>query len=218
MTTLTQSAHSLYLEGVRIALKGETLIKLDACVNPGEVLTVMGPSGSGKSSLLAYIAGYLDRAFEAEGRVLLGGACLTDLPIEQRRVGVLFQDPLLFPHMSVAGNIMFALPHGLRGRKNRQRAAEQALASVGLDGYGANDPETLSGGQKARVALMRVLAAEPCVLLLDEPFSKLDTKLRDQVRRLVFDQAQARMLPVVMVTHDESDAMAAGGHIVHVEV
>ena len=114
---------------------------------------------------------------------------------------------------SVAGNVAFALPPEVKGRARRRALAEAALAEVDLGGFGSRDPDTLSGGQKARVALQRVLVSRPRLLLLDEPFSKLDMELRAQMRRLVFDRARAARLPVILVTHDASDAEAAGGAV-----
>lgn len=207
-------AESLILDGIDIRLGGRPLIALSAEVAPGETLTVMGPSGSGKSTLLAYIGGFLAAAFAAHGRVLVGALNLTDLPAEQRRAGILFQDPLLFPHMSVASNVAFAVPPDVRGRSARRVVAEAALGEVDLAGFGERDPDTLSGGQKARVGLARVLVSRPRLLLLDEPFSKLDMALREQMRELVFGRARQAGLPVILVTHDEADAHAAGGQVV----
>jgi putative thiamine transport system ATP-binding protein len=206
----------LTLDHVSIAIGGRTLLEVTHRVRPGEVLTVMGPSGSGKSALLAFIGGFLDPAFRAAGKVFVSGVELTALPAEDRRAGILFQDPLLFPHMSVAGNLVFALPEAVRGRSERRRLAEKALQDVGLAGLGERDPDTLSGGQKARVALARVLLSAPRALLLDEPFSKLDADLRQQMRELVFAKARESALPVVLVTHDEADAEAAGGPLIRI--
>lgn len=206
----------LRLDDVRIALDGHDLLLLSHTVAPGAVLTIMGPSGSGKSSLLAYIGGFLDAAFSASGRVLSGDTEVTALPAEERHVGILFQDPLLFPHMSVASNVAFAVPNSIHRRARRQAIAAGALSGVGLEGMGRRDPATLSGGQKARVALARVLVSEPRALLLDEPFSKLDAGLRDQIRKLVFAKARESGLPVLLVTHDEADAEAAGGAVVRI--
>ena len=206
---------ALHLDHVTISLGGRQLLAVDTQVQPGETLTIMGPSGVGKSSLLAYIGGFLDKAFTASGAVRMDGEDLTALPSHARRTGILFQDPLLFPHMSVAENLLFAMP---REAKDRQAQADGALMKAGLDGFGDRDPATLSGGQKARVALMRVLLAQPRCLLLDEPFSKLDTERRESVRSFVFGEAQRLNLPVVMVTHDAEDANAAmdatGGEII----
>jgi putative thiamine transport system ATP-binding protein len=206
----------LALDHVRISLDGRELLDIDAHVAPGEVLTVMGPSGSGKSSLLAYVGGFLDPAFEASGRVRVGDVDLTALAPEDRHAGILFQDPLLFPHMSVAGNLVFALPQGSGSRAQRRQKAELMLAEVGLEGMADRDPDTLSGGQRARVALARVLLSRPRTLLLDEPFSKLDADLRQQMRELVFAKAGAAGLPTILVTHDAADAMAAGGPILRI--
>lgn len=214
---MTQST-GLLLEKISISLQGRNLIDVNAHVRPGEVLTVMGPSGSGKSTLLAYIGGFLDPVFEASGCVRSDGIDLTALQPEARRVGILFQDPLLFPHLSVAGNAAFAIPADIRDRRERLEMAERALDAAGLAGFGQRDPDTLSGGQRARVALIRVLLSRPRLLLLDEPFSKLDAALRDQMRHMVFDQATAAALPVVLVTHDHADAQAAGGPIHHVSL
>jgi putative thiamine transport system ATP-binding protein len=203
----------LVLEQVRIALGDRELVSISARVGRGETLTVMGPSGSGKSTLLAYLGGFLDPAFTAGGAVRVDGVDLTSLKAEQRHAGILFQDPLLFPHLSVADNIAIAIPQAVRGRKKRRAMAEAALGDAGLSGYGDNDPDTLSGGQKARVALQRVLLSQPRLLLLDEPFSKLDAGLRQQTRQMVFAKAREAGLPVVLVTHDEADAEAAAGEV-----
>jgi putative thiamine transport system ATP-binding protein len=207
---------ALALHHVRIALLGRELFAapLDVTLRPGEVLTLMGPSGSGKSTLLNYLAGTLPPAFAAHGRVTIGDDDITALPPEARRIGILFQDDLLFPHLSVGDNLAFALPAAVRPRAERQRRVEQALVEAGLDGYANRDPSTLSGGQRARVALMRTLLAEPRALLLDEPFNKLDTPLRGGVRAFVFDHARERALPTLLVTHDEADARAAGGRVI----
>ncbi|MDD9911194.1 MAG: ATP-binding cassette domain-containing protein [Ahrensia sp.] len=204
---------ALIYDGVRIALNGRTLLDIQANVEAGQTLTIMGPSGSGKSSLLAYTGGFLGPAFEASGAILLNGQDVTQLPAYRRHTGILFQDPLLFPHMSVGGNLIFAVPQSIRGAERDERVA-QALAHAELPDFADRDPATLSGGQKARVALMRVLLAEPKALLLDEPFSKLDSGLRDQVRSFVFAEAKRQNLPTVLVTHDEADAEAAGGQVI----
>jgi putative thiamine transport system ATP-binding protein len=174
----------------------------------------MGPSGVGKSTLLATIGGFLDPAFAASGRVLIDDADVTDLPAERRRIGILFQDDLLFPHLSVGGNLAFGLTEAVRGRAARRERIETALATAGLAGFAPRDPATLSGGQRARVALLRTLLAEPRALLLDEPFAKLDTTLRRDFRSFVFAHASERKLPTLLVTHDAEDAKAAGGPII----
>ncbi len=202
----------LRLSGVCLRLHGRVLVEgLDASVAPGQCLTLMGPSGCGKSTLLAYLSGTLAPVFEASGSVCLGGSDITGLAPERRGVGILFQDDLLFPHMSVGANLAFALPAEVRPRAARQAQVDAALAEAGLPGLARRDPATLSGGQRARVALMRTLLARPRVLLLDEPFNKLDSQLRNDFRAFVFDHARERALPVLLVTHDEQDAQAAGG-------
>ncbi len=204
---------SLLLDTVSISMNGYELLSVHHKISAGEVLTIMGPSGVGKSTLLSYITGTLPGAFDASGRILLHGEDITDAAPHKRKVGILFQDDLLFPHLSVGGNLAFGLPKG-GTRAERADKVNAALAEVGLEGFADHDPDTLSGGQKARVALMRVLLAGPCALLLDEPFSRLDATLRDQIRSLVFQRAKAYQLPVVMVTHDLDDARAAGGEII----
>ncbi|MCA0938936.1 ATP-binding cassette domain-containing protein [Salipiger pacificus] len=203
----------LIFDRLRIAHHGAPLLSLDATVAPGEVLTVMGPSGSGKSTLLASIIGTLAPGFTLSGRIVLDGTEITHLPPEQRRTGILFQDELLFPHLSVGGNLGFGLPPRLRGKARRNKI-DAALRDIGLEGFAKRDPATLSGGQKARVALMRMLLAGPRALLLDEPFSKLDATRRGQIRALVFERARAQGLPVLLVTHDPEDAESAGGRII----
>ncbi|TFL19525.1 ATP-binding cassette domain-containing protein [Jannaschia formosa] len=206
-------AEGLRLEGVRLSQGERSLLEIDACVPPGTVTTLMGPSGSGKSTLLSFVMGDLAPGFRAEGRVTLDGRDLTGLAPEARHIGILYQDPLLFPHLDVAANLAFGLPRGGR-RAARRAAVEAALSEVALEGYGPRDPATLSGGQAARVALMRVLLSAPRALLLDEPFSKLDAELRAQMRELVFDRARVAAIPVLLVTHDAADAEAAGGPVI----
>ncbi|ATH77663.1 MULTISPECIES: ATP-binding cassette domain-containing protein [Halomonadaceae] len=207
---MNTARHALTLEQVRIFLAERELLHVEATIAPGDVLTVMGPSGSGKSTLLALLAGFLAAPFRAEGRLWLGERELSPLPAERRGIGLLFQDPLLFPHLSVAGNLRFGLP---RRSPQPQAQVAHALAQVGLAGYEARDPTTLSGGQQARVALMRLLLSQPRAVLLDEPFSKLDTALRQEMRALVFGQLRDAGLPTLLVTHDEADASAAGGDV-----
>lgn len=207
------SADSLHLESVSITLEGKPLLAVDTTIAPGNCLTIMGPSGVGKSSLLAFIGGFLPDAFVAKGHVLMGGQEITALPAHLRRMGLLFQDPLLFPHMSVGDNLLFALPAG-GGKSDRRQQVDDALASVDMADFSSRDPATLSGGQKARVALVRVLLSRPKALLLDEPFSKLDTTLRGQIRDLVFAEIARQNLPTVLVTHDRADADAAGGSVI----
>lgn len=211
------------LNAVALSLGGRCLIApLNLTVAPGEIATLMGPSGCGKSSLLAFICGALDPAFQSQGRVFLGSEDVTALPPERRRIGILFQDDLLFPHLSVAENLAFGLPPNRHSPAMRQAPAmrqeriARALAEADLEGFAERDPATLSGGQRARVALMRTLLAEPRALLLDEPFAKLDAGLRGRFRRFVFDHARAQSLPTLLVTHDPADAAATGGPVLEI--
>ena len=203
----------LSLQDVTITKGAAPLLSVSHDIASGEILTVMGPSGVGKSTLLAFVTGTLAADFTATGRVFLDGQDITNAPPHQRRVGILFQDDLLFPHLSVGANLAFGLLAGGTAAARKEKV-DEALSEVGLEGFADRDPATLSGGQKARIALMRMLLSEPCALLLDEPFSRLDAALRAQVRDMVFDRAKARGLPVLMVTHDADDAQAAGGVII----
>ena len=206
---------ALELHKVSISVGGRALLRgLTARVAPGDVLAVMGVSGSGKSSLLAWIAGTLGEPFVAGGELRLDGQDLSTLPIQQRRIGLLFQDDLLFPHMSVRDNLLFALPAG--ERTQRIAAADSALNEAGLDGFGDRLPSSLSGGQRSRVSLLRALLAQPRALLLDEPFSKLDTALRAQMREFTFTTLRERRVPVVLVTHDAAD-IPPGAQVINLD-
>lgn len=203
---------SLQIKHLQLFRHNEMLLSLNEQVNGGEILTVMGPSGSGKSSLLNWLTGTLPTGFNASGEVWLNGKNINNLPAHLRHIGVLYQDALLFSHLSVAGNIAFAMPQG--NKKQRLEKIEHALEQVGLKGMGSRHPDNLSGGQQARVALLRMLLSEPKAILLDEPFSKLDTQLRVDTRQLVFSQIREHKLPAIMVTHDHSDATAANGKVI----
>lgn len=205
---------ALRLDNLNVTRANETLVALNLTVDPGEVLTIMGPSGSGKSTALGAILGTLTASFVQTGRVFLGPRDITPLPPHLRRVGLLFQDDVLFPHLSVGGNLAFAIPPDIRGRAARRALVDDALTSAGLAGFADRDPATLSGGQRARVALMRTLLATPCALLLDEPFSRLDTALRAQIRGFVLDRVRQEGLAAILVTHDAEDATAAAGRVI----
>lgn len=194
---------------LRLYLEENLLLSLPALqIVPGEVLTLMGPSGCGKSSLLAALAGVLPASgpIRLEGDVTLGARRLTQLPPQARRIGMLFQDDLLFEHLTVAENLMFGMPASVKGHKARREKAMAALGQVDLTNQADKLPGALSGGQKARVSLLRALLAEPEALLLDEPFSRLDKPLRAAFRELVFAQIKALAIPAMLVTHDEDDA------------
>lgn len=205
----------LHLISVSISVAGRELIsRLDLVVEPGTVTTVMGPSGTGKSSLLSFIGGHLDASFHATGQIILGGRDVSKEAPERRRIGVLFQDDVLFPHLTVGANLAFGLSRAVSGRAQRTAQVTKALVSAGLAGFEDRYPATLSGGQRARVALMRTLLSAPDALLLDEPFSKLDAELRRDFRQFLFDRVAVEGLPVLLVTHDRADAAAANGPVV----
>ncbi len=207
----------LELKNIHISLAGRKLFQpLSANVGQGDVLTIMGPSGSGKSTLLDFMSGGLAPAFTGHGHVILNGMDITSKATGKRQVGMLFQDDLLFPHLSVGENLSFGVAEGV-SKAEKKALLQQALIDADLIGFEERDPATLSGGQRARVSCMRMLLAKPKALLLDEPFSKLDQNLRDRFRSFVFDHAKNANLPVILVTHDEGDAKAAGGSILHLE-
>ncbi len=207
---------TLDLYKVAVAPKGIGALfpPITLTVRPGEVATVMGPSGIGKSTLLDAVGGHLAHGFTLSGRIRLDGRDLSPLPPEARRVGLMFQDAVLFPHLSVGDNLAFGLARSVRGRAERRAAVEAALDRAGLAGLYDRDPATLSGGQRSRAALMRTLLAEPRALLLDEPFSKLDATLRDDLRAFTFAHIGDRGIPALMVTHEPADAEAAGGSVI----
>ncbi len=177
----------------------------------GQIITLMGPSGCGKSSLLAAIAGLQVEGLQAELSLQLNGQRVDHLPTSQRQIGLLFQDDLLFAHMSVRENLLFACPSGPAAERAAQTDA--ALAELGFEQYANSSPLTLSGGQRARVSLLRTLLAQPKALLLDEPFSKLDATLREQFRQLIFSHVRRLGLPTLLVTHDAAD-VAAGAQVI----
>ena len=200
--TLQVDVRSLSVGGRRL------IAGLHLTVPPGEVHTVMGDSGCGKSSLLAALCGTAPAAVVFDGEVMLGGTRVDALPTRQRGMAILFLDDLLFAHMTVRENLLFAVPHG--PRPQREAVVAQALQDLELAGLGDADPATLSGGQRSRVALMRALLAQPRALLLDEPFARLDAALRGRVREFVFATIRARGIPALLVTHDAQDIADAG--------
>ncbi len=203
---------SLEIKNLQLFREDKLLLQLDEQIEGGDILTIMGPSGSGKSSLLNWMTGTLPSGLSATGEVWLHGQNISHLPAHLRHIGVLYQDALLFSHLSVAGNIAFAMPKG--NKKQRFEQIADALEQVGLAGMENRHPDSLSGGQQARVALLRTLLSQPKAILLDEPFSKLDSQLRAETQQLVFRQIRQHKLPTIMVTHDHSDAEAANGKII----
>ncbi|TYP88096.1 ABC transporter ATP-binding protein [Blastococcus xanthinilyticus] len=205
----------------RIAVRRGTLA-LDVAVEvaDGEVLAVLGPNGAGKSTLLRVLAGLLA---SDDGRVVVDGAVWDDapagthLPPHRRSLGVVFQDALLFPHLSIAENVAFGLRSRGAGRAERRAAADAWLDRVGLSGSGDRRPAQLSGGQAQRAALARALVGEPALLLLDEPLSALDARTRLTVRAELRRHLAAFAGSTVLVTHDPVDAMALADRVVVVE-
>lgn len=183
-------------------------------VAAGNIITLMGPSGAGKSTFLSWMIGALPAPFIATGTLHLNDMRRDNLPTERRHIGILFQDALLFPHLSVGQNLAMALPACEKGREHRQQLIAQALCHAGLEGTQKRDPATLSGGERARVSVLRALLAKPEALLLDEPFSRLDQALRAQFRQFVWDEAKRLALPVVLVTHDPQD-IPSGGNVIN---
>ncbi|WP_394209882.1 ATP-binding cassette domain-containing protein [Enterovibrio calviensis] len=197
---------SICLENLAIRkTSGETLFSsLNMCVEKGDILCLMGPSGCGKSTLLDAVAGHLSDEFRYSGTITLDGVALDNMPAHKRDVGILFQDDLLFPHLSVWENLAFALPDAIKGAERKERAM-QALKNIALTALADSFPDQISGGQRARISLTRMLLAKPKVALLDEPFSKLDKDLRTQFRDWVVEQLKDANIPALMVTHDMAD-------------
>lgn len=180
---------------------------LDLSIPKGQILALLGPSGCGKTTALRLIAGFEE---PDDGVIAIGGQTVNSAgghtPPERRRVGMVFQEGALFPHLTVEQNIAYGLPKG----ENRDDRVSEVLELIGLTTQRNRMPHELSGGQQQRVALGRALAPQPEVLLLDEPFSNLDPKLREQVRRDVLDILRASHATAIFVTHDQEEALYVG--------
>ena len=209
----------LHLEGVRVR-RGGFALALDLAVAPGEVVAVVGPNGAGKTTLLRAVAGL---ARLDAGRVTLGERVLEDVATgrratpQARRVGVVFQDLRLLPHLRIRDDVAFGLRARGAGRAEADAAAVAWLGRVGLVGREDARPAELSGGQAQRVALARALAADPDLLLLDEPLAAVDVAARDGLRALLRTHLGAFAGPVLLVTHDPAEAVALGDRVVVVE-
>jgi putative thiamine transport system ATP-binding protein len=177
---------------------------LSFSVPKGQIRLLHGASGCGKSTLLALISGTPIAKVNWTGDIRLDGVDIGALPAHQRQVGLMYQDALLFPHLTVGENLAFGLAPSIRG-KARYAAVQDALAAASLDGFGERDPASLSGGQAARIALMRALLAAPKALLMDEAFSSLDPALRRQFGQFVAAQIKLRQIPALLVSHDAAD-------------
>lgn len=184
---------------------------INLTVQPEEFLALIGPSGSGKTTLLRSIAGFL---VPDSGHLTIDGTDMTRVAPENRRLGMVFQQHAVWPHMSVAGNVAYPLKRAGVGRVERQQRVERALELVGLAGYALRRPASLSGGQQQRVALARAIVAEPRVLLLDEALSALDEPLRDSLRRELVALTRREGLTAVHVTHDRSEALSIADRVV----
>ncbi|MQA06075.1 MAG: ATP-binding cassette domain-containing protein [Streptosporangiales bacterium] len=174
-------------------------------IEPGKLLALLGPSGCGKTTTLRMVAGLID---PTAGRIEVGGVDLTHTPAHRRGMGMVFQSYALFPHLDVARNVAFGLEMRKVGREERQRKVEAALEQVQLRHLARRKITALSGGQQQRVALARALVVEPTVLLLDEPLSNLDAKLREQMRAEIRDIQQRTGITTVFVTHDQDEALS----------
>lgn len=172
-------------------------------VNDGEVVSLLGPSGCGKTTTLKIIAGLIA---PDSGDILLGNQSILKLPVEKRGTVIVFQDHLLFPHLNVEENISFGLKMAGKPKSFMKEKVEEMLDLVKLPGTNKKYPQQLSGGQRQRIALARALAVEPKVLLLDEPFSSLDTKLRIEMRELTFTLQKKLGITTILVTHDMEEA------------
>jgi len=190
----------------------EVISNLSFSVKKGEIFTLLGPSGCGKSTILRLVAGL---ETPTSGTIKIDGVTVFDskinLPAEKRKIGLVFQDYALFPHLTVFENIVFGL-YGQKGKYKKQKANE-LLEIVNLVGYDKRYPHELSGGQQQRVALARALAKEPALLLMDEPFSNLDTSLREKMRLEIYEIIKKTHTTAIFVTHDQGEALALSDKI-----
>ena len=191
---------------------GETLAVDDVSlrVEEGEFFSLLGPSGCGKTTTLRMIAGFVR---PDEGRVFIGGEDMTFLPPEKRGIGIVFQNYAIFPHMNVFDNIAFGLKMRKVPRRESRARVERALEQVNLGGYESRYQRELSGGEQQRVALARVLVTEPRILLLDEPLSALDKKLREEMKYWIKELQQSLGITTVYVTHDQGEALTMSNRI-----
>ncbi len=186
--------------------------RVSMSLEPGQIGCLLGPSGCGKTTLLRAIAGFEP---VASGRIVLRGEVISQrgsqLPPERRKVGMVFQDFALFPHLNVRANVGFGLSAG--SRQSRSARVEEMLSLVGLGHLGKAYPHELSGGQQQRVALARALAPSPEILLMDEPFSSLDTELREQLAAEVRELLKRNNVTAILVTHDQHEAFAMADRV-----
>ena len=190
--------------------KTEVLRNISLAIEPGEFFALLGPSGSGKSTLLRLIAGFNRNQ---SGQVLVGGHDVSAIPPWQRDIGMVFQNYALWPHMTVQDNVAFGLEERKLPRDEVKRKVAAALDLVGLTDFAARRPSQLSGGQQQRVALARTIAIEPKVLLLDEPLSNLDAKLRVHMRVELLALQRKLGVTTIFVTHDQEEALSISDRV-----
>ncbi|MEO6013887.1 MAG: ABC transporter ATP-binding protein [Devosia sp.] len=202
----------LKIEAITKSFKDNQVVKgVDLAFNKGEFVSLLGPSGCGKTTILRIIAGF-ERP--TSGAIVVDGKDITDLPPNQRKIGMVFQAYALFPNMNVADNIGFGLKIAGAPRQERDARTEEMLKLIGLPGYGKRFPFELSGGQQQRVALARAIAPRPSMLLLDEPLSALDAKIRVSLREEIRAIQRELGITTVFVTHDQEEALSISDRIV----
>lgn len=209
---ITVKAGSVTFQNVRKTFGAFTAIHdLSLTIEPATLVTLLGPSGCGKTTTLRMLAGL---EHPTSGKILIGGKDVTMLPANERDVSMVFQSYALFPHMTSLENVAYGLQSSGMGKKEAREKAEEGLKLVGLAGMGHRLPAELSGGQQQRVAVARALVLEPQVLLLDEPLSNLDARLRRRVRTEIRDLQQRLGFTAVYVTHDQDEALAVSDRII----
>ena len=201
---------ALHTDRLVVGYDGWESDPIDLEVEAGTITAILGPSGCGKSTLLSTIAGIRPAI---SGRVFVDGVDVTMIPAHERTVGMVFQEPLLFPNYDVARNVAYGLERQGMSRDEARTRAEGLLEWVGLSDFGDRSVDALSGGQAQRVALVRALAPNPALLLLDEPFSALDVDLRQRLAHEVSTLLRSRGLAAVHVTHDPAEAQAIADHV-----
>ena len=179
---------------------------LNIKVNNGKILTIFGSSGIGKSSLINVVAGVYESNLLFTGDIILNNKKITNTLPEKRKIGLLLQDGVLFPHLSVEQNLIFGIKKSLTN-KEKYLLINEHLIKANMEGFENRYPNTLSGGQKSRVACLRAILSEPDALLLDEPFSSIDPEQRNSFRLFVANQVREKKIPCILVTHDESDKL-----------
>ncbi len=188
----------------------ETIKNLTLKVEKGEMISLLGPSGCGKTTTLKIIAGLVEAD---QGKIFIDGKSMDHLPTQKRGAVIVFQDHRLFPHMTVGANIEFGLRMKRVPKSIRRKKVQEMLQFVGLEKQGGKFPGQISGGQKQRVAIARGLIVDPAVLLLDEPFSNLDQRLKEEMRSFIVDIQRKLKITTILVTHDKEDALITSSKI-----